>query len=58
MPSWLDFTDMEENIEMSDYEYVPSHLDQRKMYCNQSKVFSGTLLCMNMSDFIESSQIR
>ena len=49
---------MEQCIEMSDYEYTLDHLNHKKIYCKQSKVFSGTLLCFNMSDFIDPNQIR
>lgn len=58
MNSWIDFTDVNEDVEKIDHEYVIDKANYKKMYGDQSNGFSGTLLDMNMADYVQASQIK
>ena len=43
VPSWVDFNDLDQDIEKSVYEYIIDHDNCKQIYSCQSNVFSGTL---------------
>ena len=50
--TWIDFVDVNEKVEHIEMEYILDHDNKKKIYCNISNVFSGTLENFNMSDFV------
>ena len=56
--SWIDFNSVNDDVEKCEYEYHPqSSQDEhppKKMWCQLSNVFSGTLLSFNITDKIET----
>lgn len=50
--TWVDFLEVNEDIEKVDSEYIIDKANHKIMYSNISNVFSGTMSNMNICDHI------
>lgn len=57
---WNDFKKVEDDVEKCEYEYeaAGSQEETRKMWCQLSDIFSGTLKHFNVTDRIETVSFR